>query len=142
MARGNINPITQEVMDVYSPSKVWLSTAWGCTLHYRKIIMVLFQAPPPPPPPKASSWSCSAMGSANKQYPVAIQAKLPMSSSAKSSRPFKPPSRLRVKSTERADGALQDEELMNLYTTCTEQDAQKPEVVEPSIATSKPSLSK
>lgn len=82
------------------------------------------------------------MGSANKQYPVAIQAKLPMSSSVQSSRPFKPPSKLREKATEleRVDGALQDEELMNLYSTGTEQ---KPEAVESSIAiTSKPSLSK
>ena len=90
MARGNINPITKEVLDSYSPSKE-VSTQT-----------------------KSSSWSCSVMGSANKKYPMPIQAKLTLSSSAKSTRPFKAPSISQP--VHMADEILCDDELKNLYS--------------------------
>lgn len=56
------------------------------------------------------------MGSANKQYPVAVQAKLPMTTSARLSRPFKPPSKSQSKERG-SDGVLRDAELMSLYSS-------------------------
>lgn len=164
MARGNINPITLEVMDMYSPSKVrrahnYTATAvrsrgvylWEGLLKrcYRDSLLsgaitvalsFLLQAPPP----KSSSWACSAMGSTNKQYPVAVQAKLPMTTSSRLSRPFKPPTRSqgREKSQSRErDGVLRDDELMSLYSSSAP-DQEEQSMGRETLKVEGPSLSK
>ena len=66
------------------------------------------------------------MGSANKQYPVSIQARLPIQTSARLSKPFKPPAAAAAATSAAAkpgkygmvdvDGALRDDEIVRLYS--------------------------
>ena len=89
-------------------------------VYWLKVVYALIpQAGPTSrkPPTNTTSWSGSAMGSANKKYPVAIQAKLPITSSTRLSRPFKPPGRTKPQATptERVDGVLRDDELLRMY---------------------------
>ena len=51
-----------------------------------------------------------------RQYPLSIQAKLPLTSSSQSRGQFKPPKRSRPR--EETDGSMDDEQLRSLYDVC------------------------
>ena len=60
------------------------------------------------------------MGTAGRQYPLSIQAKLPLVSTAKSKRQFKPPKRALPR--EETDSSVGDEVLRSIYEVWTEGD--------------------
>ena len=69
------------------------------------------------PPPKSQSWAGSAMGtSAGRLYPLSIQAKIPLASTARSKGQFKPPKRARPR--DEIDSSMADEELRSIYDVC------------------------
>ena len=82
---------------------------------------------PPKPSALSTSWSGSAMGSANKNYPIGIQAKLPLTCSEKATRPFKPPSsvltsRTSVAGTDVEEDEKEEEDIMGMYASTAEQE--------------------
>ncbi len=62
------------------------------------------------------------MGSANKNYPISVQAKLPITSSEKASRPFKPPSSVLTSRSSANGGSSveqdeKEEDIMGMYAS-------------------------
>lgn len=79
------------------------------------------------------------MGSANQQYPMAIQAKLPLPTSARLSKPFKPPSKSRERGS---DATLPNDELRNLYSSGTQEKEEEAQGLGHKTKILRPSLSK
>ena len=89
------------------------------------------------------------MGSANKQYPVSIQARLPIQTSARLSRPFKPPAAAAAAAakpdrygTMDVDGALRDDEIVRLYSGGGSVEDENEQVQAPEPLKAEPTLSK
>lgn len=110
MARGNINPLNQAVMDSYSPSKVRFPST-GTPLDFQggytnysgpydfqgvEVLLCLL-SPSQAPPPKSKCWSGSVMGG-DGGWGHSSRPPSSLLSSESSRNHFKPPKKLKPKS--------------------------------------------